>query len=892
MLRACILVSSTATGVVLATFYRRELRKQWVLRTSQYLEKTMEKPDKGCETVLGNFRNQTIVQAGLNHNNPHKHAAAVRSSAVTFIRMLNLRLGTTENCVSMSANDQRSGAKGSRFYFWAKDVDKSVTNDTEGARSYVDVDYHCDDLEYDLAGRSSHTTLFTIIPTKAASSGETSHTFNTNNEIDVVTSGGGRYTHPIWDWTPDMITCVRSYLGLPYVTTIYKVEKKTIDHLKALVVLSPIGTWRGISAILAAKLQGSRLKRLQPVTNGFTHIKCSTPEGIKHSVAECGSFTSADVTSEEFDAIKQSVVQGKQLPTTGSVATWCEQRRVDAVLLAGYFRSCTGEKAPFVTEAKDSVQSVSANVDKHGDTQERVSVQAFMQPIVAGNCHAHTDHQDNADWAIEARITKIAAKTTQRLNPFTAQCIKEFVELTFPQPVTKSDLDEVYDKQSRPTQRSIIAEAVNTGQTEKTSLKAFLKKEAYAGAKDPRIITTYNPNSKVEYSTYMYGVSTQMKKHAWYGFKTPEEIAARVAQICVNSEYVIEGDFSRMDGRIDHNIRNTFEKAILNKCYPDDDEVQKLHDKQYGQTVHLGPSIYNQGYARGSGSPETSCFNTCLTGFTAYYTERLMHVEPEEAFANIGIVAGDDSLQGGNNHQNPDDHAKKYERAASRVGQKLTSDLKKIGQPVTFLSRVWGHAWHGDMNSMTCPLRLLSKVHTTVNIGDVRPEDKCHQKGESMLAGDANTPIIGPLAKKMTSVGTILKSEHAYRVNNYWARFNDCSWPNEYCDWMEDIIREEMPGFDYEAFEHWIEEGDVFNAPTCFSITPKEHERPLMVDGLQNLSAITRKSKKDNVKPSSSKSSTSSVSGRKSRRGTSSAKSGKSQLQKTKQRKENCSNNA
>lgn len=857
MTRSIISGTLAISAIALAVHKRREIKAQVRALISQYLDRTRSEPDIAPGKVTSEFRNLVIDKPEGKSNNPHKNSAAIRTAAVAFTRLLNIALDTEECSVSMSSRDQRECVRGTRSYWWAKDTDKKFMHDVKkGALSYTDVDFHDDDLEYVLAGRSSHTTVFTVIPRQAASSGESSHTFNNDGTISVNLAGGSSYRHSLWDWTPDVMTCSRRVLGVPYLTTIYKVEKKSIDQLKSVVVLAPISTWFGLPAIFADMLSSHRLQRLDCVENGFAHLRHVTADGVQHSIARTGGYTSAELTSTEFDSMREAAINGKQAPSTSAMATWCDQERVKANIMAGYFRSTTAVKAPFVTRVEDAVISVSANVKQHGDCDERVSVQAFMQPIVADNCHAHTDHPDNAKWAAEARITSLVAPTKSRLNPFVAGCIKEFAKLALPKRLAPEDLSLVHEKQNRPIQRNIVAEAVAMGPSEKTSLSAFLKKEAYAGAKDPRIITTYRPGVKVGYSVYMYALTLQMKEHAWYGFKTPEEVAARVSGVCLNSDYAVEGDFSRMDGRVDHNVRLVFEKALLNRAFPGDDEVHRLHELQFGQTVSLQDSTYQQGYARGSGSPETSVFNTMLTAFVMYLALRMLALEPAEAFQNIGIVAGDDSLQGGINSIPAEVFSRKIEASARQMGQKLTSDLKHIGEPVQFLSRYFGGAWHGDLNSMACPLRLLSKIHCAVNLGAVAPEDKCRTKGESILSADGNTPIIGALASKMTTVGQELEGQNREKLVSWWSQHYETSWPNEYADWMEDIIRAEMPDFDHEMFNHWLVDGDVLQAPTCLVIKPKVHARDLLVGGelsSSNTTAGRAKSKLSGKNPKSRK---------------------------------------
>jgi hypothetical protein len=810
---------------------------------SKFLDYSRSEPAIAAERALREFRTLGFTVPEGNSRNPHKKSAALRTAAVGFIRSLYLNLGLDEYSISMSKRDQRDGVAGSRPYYWAKDLELAASSDKEDghAYSYVDVDFHVDPLEADLATRSTPTTIFTIIPSKAAMSAESSYTFEEDGDITVNMAGGGCYSHSLWDWTPDTMAFTKRFCGIPIATTICKVEKRNFDDLKAVVILAPVGTWWGpASWIIRRFIECEELERFNCIENGFAHIQYVNENGMMHSIARVNAYTSVELTASEFDSMHIAAITGKSDPTTSAMATWNDQDRVGANIAQAFFRACSeAPRGAFVTRVTEAVTSVSANVKNHGDCEERVSVSAFMQPIVAGNCHAHTDHMDNAKWAVDARITKVRAKTVQSLNPFTAASIKEFVKLCFPTRLCKADLQAVIDKQTRPTQRAIVEEAVSQGPAERRSLKAFLKKEAYGGPKDPRIITTYRPGTKIGYSVYMYAISERLKQQPWYGFKTPVEVAGRIADMCSAVTSAVEGDFSRMDGRVDANVRRTFEKAILNAAFPGDDEVHRLHELQYDQQVALGSETYSQGYARGSGSPETSAFNTLLTAFVLFYSMRLLRRDAKEAYELIGIAAGDDSLQPVPVGVEPADMAVAIERAARQMGQKLTSNVKHIGEPVTFLSRVFGGAWHGDTNSMACPLRLLSKVHSAVNIGAVRPEDKCRTKGESILPGDANTPIIGDLARKMITVGNKLSGLNATRLQTWWNKFEDCAWPNRYDSWMDDVIYAEMPDFDHRAFDDWIRDGHPLQAPTCYSVTPGPGSLPVLVGGDTLCSSIS-----------------------------------------------------
>ena len=97
-------------------------------------------------------------------------------------------------------------------------------------------------------------------------------------------------------------------------------------------------------------------------------------------------------------------------------------------------------------------------------------------------------------------------------------------------------------------------------------LRCFIKSEAYAGAKDPRNISTYDDADKLELGTFALALSEHMKRFPWYGpGKTPLEIAERVADICTNAEaFVNISDYHRMDGTISYKLREV-DRAVFMK---------------------------------------------------------------------------------------------------------------------------------------------------------------------------------------------------------------------------------------------------------------------------------------------------------------------------------------
>ena len=170
---------------------------------------------------------------------------------------------------------------------------------------------------------------------------------------------------------------------------------------------------------------------------------------------------------------------------------------------------------------------------------------------------------------------------------------------------------------------------------------------------DPRAISQIEGPVKLAYSQFIYALSDALKGFEWYAFgKTPRKIAERIAQLCFRAEsHADNTDYSRQDGRVNEVVR-LFERMLMLALFHPSFHVEmlKLMRSQTGLRARTTFGVkYDTGYARASGSPETSAFNTILNAFIAYLAFRMTRVDgrylkPEEAWARLGIYGGDDSL--------------------------------------------------------------------------------------------------------------------------------------------------------------------------------------------------------------------------------------------------------
>jgi hypothetical protein len=312
----------------------------------------------------------------------------------------------------------------------------------------------------------------------------------------------------------------------------------------------------------------------------------------------------------------------------------------------------------------------------------------------------------------------------------------------------------------------------------------------------------------------MYPLADLLKTLDWYGMgKTPLEIAVAVAQLAQRHGAVIETDLSRMDGRVSNVLREMERKFIGAAYHPSTvAEVLQLHSKQYNIKGRMPfGEAYDTGYSRLSGSPETSVFNglaNCFIAYTALRQERVAghYRTPEEAYASLGLYAGDDGIS-------PRIAENVYENAARDVGQVLKVVVKQPPQTVQFLARIYGpNVWQGDPTSMCDVKRQISKFHATPHMGRLNSVEKLVYKSQSFYLTDAETPLIGPFVRTVMRLADgqdlkpLLDDEKEHLTSWFSFQYPDpeVQYPNTYSDWMNDYLYESLPSFDQSKFDDWL----------------------------------------------------------------------------------------
>jgi hypothetical protein len=702
----------------------------------------------------------------------------------------------------------------------------------------IDVDYYVDMPRF-LMQNTHPLVLYSFQPGAAAKAeGDYQYQFLENGEVRFFVGGGGDYGHPVWNYTGDSIAQTGYLCGLlPWRHVTYAVERKQVDSDHQIVLLAPTSRTTGVFAAAAAIcLKAKPLRRLAPVQDGFVRISTFSNSNVMVSTARAGSFLAATVKVEVDEAIAlaaattsaitHATVKSKML--NGGSGT--EGAKGSEVLLAYHLvrsgKLKLGSNPPpervCLVEGVISYQYL-PEMGQGEYEPGKPSMVAFMSAIVDGafvpDRSRNNDQRTVAKRVVEIQEGKGKKPMSPGLANFAMTAVNEFVEIMAAHldrdPDGKEvrllpvDFETVYEKQNRPTQRRILAEAQHTH--DDGSAQAMQKAEAYQTANDPRNITVMNGPSKLEHSRWMYSLYEFMSKTSWYAFgRLPVEIAESVADLCSTAQWWLDGDFERQDGNITKEPRY-LEKTLLRRlfhpsCWP---ELSKSLRSQTFLNVKTKFGVkYNSKLSRASGSAETAVLNTILTAFIAFLAFK-MTTKPNGGFYNAQEAWEALGLYGGDDGGTPNLRKDKAEKAAKMMGQKLTCTVIPRGEPgVQFLARHYGPGvWFGDTNSCCDIRRQLSKFHVTVHLNKVTSVGKLLEKAYAFSLSDAETPVIGPFVMKVLSLYPTGEYKYTNALNIWNTHVGqDKHYPNRYDYWMDDLLQSQFAdACELSGFTQWLD---------------------------------------------------------------------------------------
>lgn len=812
-------------------------------------------PPNVTKSRINTFRSldfASVAPPPIKGGHSHEALAGSRSAAINLCNFYAAQIGLKPFSVQRSSFDQNRGVDGTREYFWARDAHLVPAWDEftdHHLRLIIDVDYYIDMNE--MLTHAAPTLLYTFAPTAVArETSEYSFNFDKDNTLHMIASGGAKYSHPIWNYNKDHIT-VKSYaFGIfPTSSVTYQIDRHQVGLDRDLTLLTPLVEYGFLGTLLSYFISSEPLTRLKVNHGAFNRLAIRTQNKHMISTAYCedDQYSSATIPISHdnyFRNVAKIQVTTIAPYTIQSFLNYAKEdtqkAQSEAAILVGYHasrltmpyayqtlslflpRSVIHTLYPNMSYPLQTVYPVNYGTRLYQFGSELPTpgmLEPFMTPLFA-EAYVPMKGKSNEQAAVDGRIEKVKCPTME-ITPIIKSTIVEFVEFLLPNPhqLHPTGQDVVFERQDRPSQRSILMTALYLplAHVKRKCMEFFIKSESYSKPADPRIISTMNPTTKIVASEYMYAFADYFIKTEFYAFgKTPEEISTKVSSICQASSSVSLSDFSRMDGHIS-NVLRELDNAVMYRAFAPEhhDKIKSMLDSLVDlSAVGKFGTRFNTGTAQCSGDPFTAVFNSLRNAFIHYRARRAMKrgnvfYTPQESWDWLQtqvLVGGDDGIAG-------DMLEQPLNNACKAVGQVLEYESVQRGSlGVNFLSRFYTtEVWFGNISSCCDIKRQLIKFHLSVKLPpDVSRVQKLVEKSRSFAMTDSNTPIIGPL---VTKVMNLVSSVPGYNDPSAVAVRNLQSWlstqgpvPNSYHTNFHDYLHSAIPeSVTFEAnFLAWL----------------------------------------------------------------------------------------
>jgi len=721
-------------------------------------------------------------------NSMHSHPASAqyRSSANTYMNDCVIRAGYRPYNVSKSRRDIEDGC---RYFYHSKDLSIRYSNDEIQDQSVfimTDVDYYVDLPRWLKLFRP--IVMYTLSPTKLSCTGpndKTEYRFNIDgNFVHYHVSGGGEYTHQLWNYTGDTVTCVDDEGNL----LTFDIEQRKVkgDEQHRLIWLLPRSkVTNPLWHYLRLDWENNLLKRKDMTLKGFNYLLEPIEDNL--SIGLIGTKYSVEISGKLYEAIRIRLAEKEATVFVSDVERMLkEAKHPSYVTDAPILYKCFAVDVVFnknVVKTSNFAVTYQA-IPRHGalSTEDGNNPGQTTTSPLTSNPALFASKGYNADKAcIEGRIHKVAnnKKWSKKYHDYAREFIDRLVPKRYRGTGTPLSIGEVDLRQEKVAQKGRFKQVAPMMSLDAgNAIKAFIKTETYASAKPPRNISTMSPELTIQMSAYTLVFANILKTHDWYcPGKKPRDIIKRLAHVmkAEEGEDIEEGDYTCLDGtHSEEYARNLLLPAYMQYLAPElRNMFKELYRKVYKQhaTTSTGVS-YDPGYTVRSGSPITTQAGTVANAFNIYCALRNMGSSPDEAFDMIGAVFGDDSC-------NPNYKGQFHlfvEQVAKDLGMIYKSNLRPRGEPILFLGRYFVDPPTTD-DSYADPLRTIGKLHASTN-KSVTKEQAAANKALGYISTDRLTPIIGTWAARviqLTKIRTMKggTGEEKYKCSNAWPQKNE-----------------------------------------------------------------------------------------------------------------------
>jgi hypothetical protein len=703
----------------------------------------------------------------LNKHHSHQQAAELRGTVAMCFEDLILGAGYYPYSVSTAARDHYDGM---RHYYSVKDYSQPVRDDpiTENhVIVMVDTDYYTDINRYLSYGRP--IIIYTFAPQKVADEVLDGRFMIKDDVVHYDVSGGGSYQHQVWNYDIDVCTGETRNGSVIY----YKVETYQLDKDKhrRVVFITPECT---IASPYCGLAQAKPIERVKYTVGGVANCLHDVSTNT-YSIAANGSYDAVTLSGAVWSGLKIRKANAKEFNISAverllrrdenmedtAVTAAVLYPLLDVVAQARTLKTATITTKPVTYQAPGPLRTEDGK--EYGRT--------FAPSLVTSPCMFPRDSYNNEVVSVAERIHKV--RNDKPIPKELLDLCDEFVCKLVPIPSIGQplELQDVIDVQQRPTQRSRNETAkAYLASTYRNILRTMLKKETYPSAAAPRAITTHETTHQLFLGALVKAFKESvLKDQDWYApGKSPAWQHDRLAEICENG--AVLGDFNKFDGSISEDIEKYIVRAAIMRWT---DEANKQHaydvlrkeDPRYATTSK--GVVYEPGFSRKSGSPLTTDGNTPINAAVTYIALRQLGFDCKKAWKNLGLYAGDDSV----NRNIPGLDAMLV-AVCDQLGLSMRSEVRARGEDIDFLGRHLADPTT-QRTSIQDVKRTLPKLHMTASpVLDIRVAAVNRVTG--YLVTDRHTPIIGVWCKKVKELMAVdsdeekMTHEEAHRLNNSW----------------------------------------------------------------------------------------------------------------------------
>lgn len=596
------LATLIGTGTVMTTvyYYDEIVASAWWRNKAE----TLRSRAVGTQLVRNNDGLRIQLQSALKlrtsavrEEHPHPTSAGERNAMASMIQEAISAVGREIYLYSPSPREiaDRGHSAGLRQYHALADLRQAPKEEAippNSVVSMVDVDYYVD-LTYVL-GDGNALVAYTFQPEKVAGKVPDGQFCIENNEVVYHVNGGGKWSHPVWDYNTDTLWFYaqpRTLMGQVWHSTlkvlfggmfnkviVCHVDQFHVSEHRRVVAVVPFASGRRYHFKWTDL--GAELRRMSyeftSTKEGRAGEKWNFVEGMRRTVPRYGarakqsraepgevyfSFGRAGQIAEvtiprmvyeqaaERHKLAKTLYLGDTVKFAGDVVDAKAATVLHSMLLAfdgvkpmtvhapgllGQDKFVPGQLAPhFTANYKPDDPLV-----PYGEDEKKYGKEFAPAPLGELRAVFPTECRANDVAAIQGRLAEPQQNANRPVASVYFLYARQFLDELFATKGVSSHkgrpmtIDEVAQTQQGPRQRqrNFLVEAVGE---QNFRVAAMQKKEAYGGPNHPRNISTVNTLHTLQLSAFTLAAKKDALKHTeWYmPCHTPVEIARAVCSL-------------------------------------------------------------------------------------------------------------------------------------------------------------------------------------------------------------------------------------------------------------------------------------------------------------------------------------------------------------------------